>query len=132
MAFRFLKLQTAPAQLVNCLQDVNPRVRCSTMFVLGEISDPNSAESVMTVAGNLKEEPGVRQIAIGFLGRMKTTAATELLEKFLTDPNPGIQTNAAIALYRITGKKAKQFPEGYSTEKPTEKQDASNPEASRR
>jgi hypothetical protein len=32
------------------------------------------------------------------------------------DPEPVIQTCAAIALYRITGKKVKQFPEGYNAD----------------
>lgn len=31
----------------------------------------------------------------------------------LADPTPNVQTCAAIALYRITGKRVRQFSEGY-------------------
>jgi HEAT repeat protein len=70
----------------------------------------------MAVAGDAKEENSVRCNAVLSLGQMKTAAAAGLMEKLLTDPQPSVQSNAAIALYRITGKKVKQFPEGYKAD----------------
>lgn len=112
-AFRFLKLKVAPGEIVDALKDVNPGVRGEAAMVLGEIRDPKTGTVLMKVAGDTKEEALVRCNAIGALGRMKTATAVDLLEKLLTDPNPYVPANAAIALYRITGKKVKQFPEGY-------------------
>src|SRR5262249_8166337 len=113
VAFRFLKLKAAPAEVVNALKDTNSGVRSWTALVLGEIGDPKTSMALMTVAGDTKEETSVRCNAIHALGRMKTAGAAALMEKLLTDPGPSVQTNAAIALYRITGKKVKQFPKGY-------------------
>jgi HEAT repeat protein len=113
VAFQFLKLKEAPVAIVNALKDTNPGVRSWSALVLGRIGDPKTGAALMTVAGNTKEEASVRCNAIHALGRMKTAAAAELMEKLLTDPSPRVQTNAAIALYRLTGKKVKQFPKGY-------------------
>jgi HEAT repeat protein len=113
VAFRFLKLTQAPREIVNSLKDPDTDVRSWSALVLGEIGDPKTGTALMTIAGDPKEEVLVRCNAIAALGRMKTVAATDLMEKLLTDTSPKVQTNAAIALYRITGKKVKQFPEGY-------------------
>jgi HEAT repeat protein len=113
VAFRFLKLKEAPVEIVNPLKDSSAGVRGWAALVLGEIGDPKTGAALMAVAGDTKEETSVRCNAISALGRMKTAAAADLMKKLLTDPRPSVQTNAAIALYRITGKKVKQFPEGY-------------------
>jgi HEAT repeat protein len=113
VAFRFLKLKAAPAELINTLKDASADVRSWSALVLGEVGDPKTADALLRVAGDTKEEAGVRCNAIGSLGHMKVASAAELMEKLLTDPSPAVQANAAIALYRITGKKVKQFPEGY-------------------
>ena len=112
-AFQFLKLREAPAEVVNALKDASPGVRRSSALVLGRIGDPKAGAALMAVAGDTKEEASVRCNAIYTLGHMKTAAAADLMEKLLTDPRPAVQTNAAVALYRITGKKVKQFPKGY-------------------
>jgi HEAT repeat protein len=113
VAFRFLKLKEAPVEVVNALKDTTSGVRSWAGLVLGEIGDPKTVAVLMTVAGDTKEANAVRCNAIFSLGRMKTAAAAELMEKLLTDPGPAVQSNAAVALYRITGKKVKQFPKGY-------------------
>ena len=112
-AFRFLKLKVAPAEIVNALKDPNAGVRRGSALVLGQIGDPKTGPALMTVAGDTKEEASVRCNAIHALGRMKIAGAAALMEKLLTDPAPSVQTNAAVALYRITGKKVKEFPKGY-------------------
>jgi HEAT repeat protein len=112
-AFQFLKLKEAPADVVNALKDADAGVRRRSALVLGRIGDPKAGAALMAVAGDAKEEASVRCNAIYALGRMKTAAAAGLMEKLLTDPGPGVQANAAVALYRITGKKVKQFPAGY-------------------
>jgi HEAT repeat protein len=80
---------------------------------LGEIGGPKAGAALMTVAGDAREDASVRCNAIAALGCLKTAAAAPLMEKLLADPTPVVQTNAAIALYRITGKKVKQLPKGY-------------------
>lgn len=70
----------------------------------------------MTLASNTKEVDLVRCNAIRSLGDMKGAAAADLMEKLLDDPNPSVQTRAAIALYRIKGKKVKQLPDGYKAD----------------
>ncbi|HEY7426994.1 MAG TPA: HEAT repeat domain-containing protein [Gemmataceae bacterium] len=115
-SFRFLKLKEAPAEIIDSLKDASSNVRSESASVLGEIRDPKTAAALMRVAGDTKEEATVRCNAIYALGRMKTAKAADLMEKLLTDPKPIVQANAAIALYRITGKKVKQFPEGYNAD----------------
>jgi HEAT repeat protein len=113
VAFRFLKLKQAPLEVVNALKDASSEVRGWSALVLGEIGDPETEVPLMEVAGDSKEGASVRCNAISALGHMKSAAAADLMGKLLADPSPAVQTNAAIALYRITGKKVKQFPEGY-------------------
>lgn len=79
-------------------------------MVLGEVGDPKTAAALMTAASDTKEDTRVRSNAIFALGRMKSPAAARLMEKLLTDADPAVSANAAIALYRITGKKVEQFP----------------------
>ncbi len=113
IAFQFLKLKEAPVEIVNALKDASADVRRWSALVLGRIGDPKTAAALMGVAGDRKEDASVRCNAIYALGHMKSAAAADLMEKLLTDPGPSVQTNAAVALYRITGKKVKQFPKGY-------------------
>jgi len=113
VAFQFFKLKSAPTEIVGALKDTNLEVRRWAALVLGGIGDPKSAADLMAVAGNRAEDASVRCNALYSLGEMKTTAAKDLLERLLSDPDAGVQSNAAIALYRITGRKVKQFPEGY-------------------
>jgi hypothetical protein len=47
---------------------------------------------------------------------MKAAAATELMRKLLADEKEAVQVQAAIALYRLTGAKTKQFPAGYKAD----------------
>jgi HEAT repeat protein len=112
-AFRFLQLKEAPVEIIDALKDDSAEVRRTTALVLGNIRDPKTGAALMKVAGDTKEDISVRCNAIDSLGRMKNATATDLMEKLLEDPKGIVQTNAAIALYRITGKKVKQFPAGY-------------------
>jgi HEAT repeat protein len=116
VAFQFLKLKEAPAEVVATLKDPSAEVRAWSALVLGQIGDRKTAADLMAVAGDAKGDTSVRCNAIHALGQMKADAAGELMEKLLTDPTAVVQTNAAIALYRITGKKVKQFPEGYNAD----------------
>jgi HEAT repeat protein len=111
IAFRFLNLKKAPARIVKALEDESVAVRSTAAMVLGEIGDAKTAEPLMALAADAKQERGVRANAIGALGHMRAAAAADLMEKLLGDAD--VSANAAVALYRITGKKAKQFPEGY-------------------
>jgi HEAT repeat protein len=116
IAFRFLKMKDAPAEILNAIKDMNVDVRSWSALVLGEIGDSKTSAALMRVAADTKEEASVRCNAIYALGRMRTAVAEKLLEKLLTDPDPRVPGNAAVALYRITGKKVKQFPEGYNAD----------------
>lgn len=113
IAFRFLKLKEAPAEVVDALKDADPGVVSWACLVLGEIGDPEAGRALMAIAGDPKRDAGARNNAIAALGRMRLAAAADLMEQLLDDPDPAISTGAAIALRRITGKVARQFPEGF-------------------
>jgi HEAT repeat protein len=116
VAFRFFKLKVAPPDLVTALSDTDAGVRSWTALVLGEIADPKTVPVLMAVAGDPKQDAGARCNAIGSLGRMKAAAATELMRQLLADESEAVQVQAAIALYRLTGEKVKQFPAGYNAD----------------
>jgi HEAT repeat protein len=113
VAFRFFKLKVAPPELVKALSDADAGVRSWAALVLGEIADPKTVPALLAVAGDSKQDAGLRCNAIHSLGRMKAAAATELMRKLLADEKKVVQVQAAIALYRLTGEKVKQFPAGY-------------------
>lgn len=110
-AFRSLKLKSAPPELLAALKDPSAEVLSWTALVLGEISDPQTTDVLMTLAGDPQAARNARCNAIFALGKMKAPAAAPLMEQLLTDADPGVPSIAAIALFRITGKKVKQFPE---------------------
>lgn len=118
VAFRFFQLKVAPPELIATLQDNDENVRLWSALVLGEIGDPKTAPLLLGMAQNVKQEYGVRCNALHSLGRMRAESIAPALRKLLDDENGAIQTQAAIALYRITGDKVKQFPEGYKTNGP--------------
>ncbi|MEX2287218.1 MAG: HEAT repeat domain-containing protein [Planctomycetaceae bacterium] len=114
VAFRFLKLKKAPPEVVHTLQDPSVEVRSWAALVLGEIGDRNTVAPLVKLAEDSRMERRVRCNAIGALGRMRAENAAELMKKLLSDQD--VSTNAAIALYRITGEKTKQFPDGYNAD----------------
>jgi HEAT repeat protein len=116
VAFRFFKLKVAPPELVKALSDADAGVGSWAALTLGEIADPKTVPSLLTVAGDPKQDVGFRCNAIHSLGRMKAVAATELMRKLLADEKEAVQVQAAIALYRLTGEKVKQFPAGYKAD----------------
>jgi HEAT repeat protein len=118
VAFRFLRLKEAPAALVATLKDENEDVRSWGALVLGEIRDAKSAKRLLDVATDMRESLGVRCNAIQAVGGMKVATLADPLRKLLTDEQAAIQAQAAIALYRLTGEKAKQFPDGYPVDPP--------------
>jgi HEAT repeat protein len=113
VAFRFLNLKTAPPEVVAALDDASPDVTSWAALVLGEIGDANTGKPLMAIAGDAKRDVGLRCNAIGALGRMRYADASDLMDRLLTDDDQRVVVNAAISLHRITGKKVKQFPEGY-------------------
>jgi HEAT repeat protein len=116
VACQFFKLKVAPPELVTALSDADASVRSSAALALGEIADPKTVPALMAVAGDPKQDAGVRCNAIHALGRMKAAAATELMRKLLADERQAVQVQGAIALYRLTGEKVKQFPAGYNAD----------------
>jgi HEAT repeat protein len=113
-AFQFLKLKQAPPELLQALQDEDVGVRSNVALVLGGIGDPKTIEPLLAIARDSKADRRVRCNAIYSLGRMRAEPAAESMEKLLTDPS--VATQAAIAFYRITGKKVAQFPPGYNAD----------------
>jgi hypothetical protein len=118
IAFRFLKLKDAPPEVVAAAKDPDPGVRQWTSLVLGEIGDVKVAPTLMEIAADPTQDVGVRCNAVYSLGLLKAPVSAELMEKLLSDADPRVQTGAAIALYRITGKKAPQFPPDYDADGP--------------
>ena len=113
-AFQFLNLKKAPDELIQALQDEDANVRSTAALVLGGIRDSKTIEPLLAIATDVKADRGVRSNAIHSLGQMRARAAGETMEKLLADPS--VATQAAIALYRITGKKVEQFPAGYNAD----------------
>ena len=116
VAFGFFKLKVAPPELVTALSDADTSVRSWTGLVLGEIADPKTVPVLMAVAGDPKQDAGLRCNIIFSLGRMRAAAATKLMRKLLADEREVVQVQAAIALYRLTGEKVRQFPVGYNAD----------------
>jgi HEAT repeat protein len=116
VAFRFFGLTVAPTELVTALSDADAGVRSWAALALGEIADPQTVPALTAVAGDPKQDAGLRCNAIHSLGRMKAANATDLMRKLLADDREAVQVQAAIALYRLTGEKVKQFPAGYKAD----------------
>ncbi len=116
VALQFFKLKAAPPELVAALNDSNKSVQSWAVLALAGIGDPKTVPALMAVAGSDGKEFGVRCNAIHALGRMNAAPATELMRKLLADENPAVQSQAAIALYHITGEKVKQYPAGYNAD----------------
>lgn len=104
VAFRFLKLKKAPAELVKALDDRDAEVRSWAALVLGEIGDPATIEPLMTAAADPKLDRLFRVNAIHSLGHMRATAAVDLMKKLADDPQ--VAKNAEMALAKIQEKKA--------------------------
>lgn len=116
VAFRFFKLKAAPPELVKTLADPDAGVRSWAALALDEIADPKTVPALAAVAADPKQDPGLRCNAIDSLGRTKAGAGPELMRKLLADASEAVQVQAAIALYRLTGEKVKQFPAGYDAD----------------
>ena len=101
---------------MKALSDADAGVGSWAALALGEIADPKTVPVLMAVDGDAKQDAGLRCNVIHSLGRMKAAAATELVRKLLADDTEAVQVQAAIALYRLTGDKAKQFPAGYNAD----------------
>lgn len=112
VAMRFLALKEAPPELLAALKDSSSDVRSWAALVLGEVGDAKTIDALMATAGNTDEDTGIRANAIYSLGNMKAAPASGLLEKLLDDKESAVRSNAAMALYRITGKKVPQLPKG--------------------
>jgi HEAT repeat protein len=113
-AFQFLKLKDSPREVTAALQDSSDEVAATAALVLGRIGDEKTIAALSAVAADMKRSRLVRVNAISALGQMRARPAAELMEKLLEDPE--VATLAAIALYRITGKKVAQFPAGYNAD----------------
>jgi HEAT repeat protein len=116
VAFRFFKLKVAPPELVKALGDADAGVRSWAAVALGEIADPKTVPVLMAVAGDPTQDVGLRCNVIHALGQIHAAAATRLMRKLLADEKDVVQVQAAIALYRLTGEKVKQFPAGYNAD----------------
>lgn len=111
-AFRAVKPIHAPAEIILAMRDSSSDVRGWAALVLGEIGDLKAAGVLMAAASDKTLDSGTRSISIASLGRMKVSVAANLMETLLKDPDRGIQESAALALYRITGKKFREVPPG--------------------
>jgi HEAT repeat protein len=116
VAFQFCELRTAPPELTAAIDDDNAEVRSWAALVLGRIADPGTVPLLIAAAEDSTREIGVRCNAIHSLGRMRAVAAVETVRKLLKDDEAAVQSQAAIALYRITGEKVEPFPEGYNAD----------------
>ena len=117
IAFRSLKLSQAPPQVVAALRDADRRVRGWTALVLGEIGDPRAVDPLMAMAADGTLDTAAPPMPFGHWDKSRAAAAADLMETLLADPDESVSAGAAVALYRITGKKARQFPPGYNADR---------------
>lgn len=115
-ALQYCGLKSAPTELTAALDDESAEVRSWAALVLGRIADPATIPLLLAAAADPKRDAGLRCNAIHSLGSMRAAQATDTIRKLLMDENKAVQTQAAIALYRITGEKVAQFPPGYNAE----------------
>ena len=115
-ALELFKPKVAPPELVAALSDEKATVRFSAAVALGQIADPKTVPVLMTIAGDPKQDTRLRYTIINGFGRMKVAAATDLIRKLVGDDEEPVREQAAIALYRLTGEKLKQFPAGYNAD----------------
>jgi len=90
-------IKGAPAQdLAAGLRSPSPRTRAEAAQKIGEIGDPRYVESLIPLLGD--PDFGVRQRAIGALGRMRQDVALPRLLMALRDPNPAVKQGAVTVL----------------------------------
>lgn len=111
VAFRFLKLRTAPKELTALIHDKSKEVRSWVALVLGEIGDPQTVPLLIEVAKDNRMDRNTRCNAIYSLGRMQAKDAESVLRELLSDDE--VQVNAAISISQITGKRHPLVPKGY-------------------
>jgi len=111
VAFRFLKLRTAPKELTALIHDKSKEVRAWVALVLGEIGDPQTVPLLIEVAKDNRMDRNTRCNAIYSLGRMQARDAESALRELLSDDE--VQVNAAISISQITGKRHPLVPKGY-------------------
>ncbi len=111
VAFRFLKLRTAPEELTALIHDKSKEVRSWVALVLGEIGDPQTVPLLIEVAEDNSMDHNTRCNAIHSLGRMRAKDAESVLRQLLSDDK--VQVNAAISISQITGKRHPLVPKDY-------------------
>lgn len=114
VAFRFLKLNRAPKELVGLIDDPSQDVRSWVALVLGEIGDTETVPALLKAAQDTTLDRGTRCNAIYSLGHMHAKGAEALLRQLLNDDS--VKVNAAIALSQITGQRHPLVPQGYRLE----------------
>ena len=111
VAFQFLNLSSAPAELVALAKDPSPEVRSWVVLVLGKIGDAKTVPLLIEIAKDASMDRGSKCNAVCSLGSMRAADAKPLMESLLSDES--VKVNAAIALSQITGKRHPLVPEGY-------------------
>jgi beta-lactamase regulating signal transducer with metallopeptidase domain/HEAT repeat protein len=102
IAFRFLKLRKAPAELVERLRDQDGQVQSWAALVLGEIGDLVAAEGLIGVATDAKANIYARVNAVASLGQLRAQAAVPALEGLIEvrEGNIGDHAKSALELIR--------------------------------
>jgi HEAT repeat protein len=84
--------------LVEALNDKDSQTRISAIWALGSTGDGSHTADIE--GQYLSEDAGVRKMAVYALGSMPAGAGNETLARALSDEQPDVQWNAAIALAR--------------------------------
>jgi len=114
VAFRFLKLNLAPNELVGLISDPSDDVRTWVALILGEIGDTNTVPILLKAAQDSTLDRPTRCNAIHSLGQMHARTAETALSQLLNDDS--VKVSAAIALSQITGQRHPLVPQGYKLE----------------
>jgi HEAT repeat protein len=98
VAFQFLKLRQAPAEIVALLRDTDEQVRSWAAVVLDRIGDPATAPALMAAAENANAGRNTRANAIVALKNMKAQNSMELMKRLAKDGDEVIAFHAAAAI----------------------------------
>ncbi len=89
--------------LIDLLNDTDPEIRAAVTASLGELKSGRSIEALTGLLRDRGERVSIRKQAVISLAAIRTTGATDVLEKFIADQeeDPAVREFASDVLTRI-------------------------------
>ncbi len=89
--------------LIDLLNDTDPEIRAAVTASLGELKSGRAIEALTGLLRDREERVSIRKQAVISLAAIRTTGATDVLEKFIADQeeDPAVREFASDVLTRI-------------------------------